>query len=308
VRVCPRVAFSTIHARVLCLYPPIADAYSCHVFRARISYPTADDTKNGAVWNGASVVPPYTSSPAKAGGDVPDDAVAKSDSESTAGKKFVTGRPDEQFSSEAAQERQTLFNDIAPVYDKLNDVLSLGLHRVWKRAAVRWTGVGPGDKAIDVCCGSGDIALRLADAVGPSGEVVGLDFASAQLKVAAQKETEHPAGYVLSPISWQQGDALSLPYPDCEFHGATIGYGLRNVSDIPKALSELQRVLKKGGKAAVVDFNNSTNQIVNQVQGLILDNLVVPAADILGVAAEYRYLKVCLSKSPRSASLITAPL
>ena len=76
-----------------------------------------------------------------------------------------------------------------------------------------------------MCCGSGDIALRLADAVGPSGTVVGLDFAQAQLKEAAQKETEHPAGYVLSPISWQQGDALALPYPDGEFHGATIGYG-----------------------------------------------------------------------------------
>ena len=134
--------------RVLCLYPPIADAYPCHVFRARISHPAADDTKNGAVRNGASVVPPYTSSPASpAGGEVPDDAVAKSDSESNSvKKKFVTGRPDEQFSWEAAQERQALFNDIAPVYDTLNDVLSLGLHRVWKRAAVRWTGVGPGDK------------------------------------------------------------------------------------------------------------------------------------------------------------------
>ena len=76
---------------------------------------------------------------------------------------------------------------------------------------------------------------------------------------------------------------------------------MRNVSDIPKALSELQRVLKQGGKASVVDFNNSTNQTVNQVQGMILDNLVVPAADILGVAAEYRYLKVRLSHPTRSA-------
>ena len=74
------------------------------------------------------------------------------------------------------------------MYDQLNDLLSLGLHRVWKRAAVKWTGVGPGDAAIDVCCGSGDIAVRLADAVGPAGRVVGLDFARAQLEVAAGKE------------------------------------------------------------------------------------------------------------------------
>jgi demethylmenaquinone methyltransferase/2-methoxy-6-polyprenyl-1,4-benzoquinol methylase len=219
-------------------------------------------------------------------------------------KKFITGRPDEQYSSAAAEERQELFNDIAPVYDQLNDVLSLGLHRVWKRAAVKWTGVKKGDRAIDVCCGSGDLALRLADAVGPSGEVVGLDFAAAQLKVAATKETEHPAGYNLSPISWQQGDALALPHPDASFDGATIGYGLRNVSDIPRALAELRRVLKPGGKAAVVDFNNSTNAAVNQVQGFILDTVVVPAADALGVAAEYRYLKPSIERYPTGPELV----
>jgi demethylmenaquinone methyltransferase/2-methoxy-6-polyprenyl-1,4-benzoquinol methylase len=87
----------------------------------------------------------------------------------------VAGRPSEQFSAAAAEERQELFNEIAPVYDQLNDLLSLGLHRVWKRAAVQWTGVTAGGRAIDVCCGSGDIALRLADVVGPSGQVVGGD-------------------------------------------------------------------------------------------------------------------------------------
>ena len=131
-----------------------------------------------------------------------------------------------------------------------------------------------------------------------------MDFAAAQLKVAAQKESEHPAGYNLSPISWQQGDALNLPHPDSSFDGATIGYGLRNVSDIPKALSELNRVLKPSGKAVIVDFNNSTNATVNQVQGLILDNLVVPAADVLGVAAEYRYLKPSIERYPTGLELV----
>ena len=184
------------------------------------------------------------------------DAGASSTTTSTATEKkdkFITGRPDEQFSSEAAEERQELFNDIAPVYDQLNDLLSLGLHRVWKRAAVKWTRVGPGDAAIDVCCGSGDIAIKLADSVGPTGRVVGLDFAAAQLKVAAGKESQHP-GYrdgKLAPITWVQGDALKLPYGNGEFDGATIGYGLRNVSDIPTALSELCRVLRPGGVASI---------------------------------------------------------
>ena len=225
----------------------------------------------------------------------------------TAKKKdrFITGRPDEQFSSEAAEERQELFNDIAPVYDQLNDLLSLGLHRVWKRAAVKWTGVGPGDAAIDVCCGSGDIAVRLADAVGPAGRVVGLDFARAQLEVAAGKESQHPSFKTkLAAIEWVQGDALALPYGDGEFDGATIGYGLRNVSDIPLALRELCRVLKPGGKAAVVDFNNATDPNLRALQGFVLDNVVVPVADLNGVAAEYRYLKPSIERYPQGPDLV----
>ena len=219
-------------------------------------------------------------------------------------KGFVTGRPEEQFSAEAAEERQELFNEIAPVYDQLNDLLSFGLHRVWKRAAVKWTGVREGDRAIDVCCGSGDIAIRLADAVGPSGEVVGLYFAAAQLRVAAEKVAKHPTWYKLSPISWQQGDALDLPHPDGSFDGATIGYGLRNVSDIPKALSELARVLRPGGRAAVVDFNNATDPNLNALQGFILDNVVVPVADLNGVAAEYRYLRPSIERYPKGPELV----
>ena len=136
-------------------------------------------------------------------------------------KGFVTGRPEEQFSAEAAEKRQELFNEIAPVYDQLNDLLSFGLHRVWKRAAVKWTGVREGDRAIDVCCGS---ATSPSDSPMPSAQpVVGLDFAAAQLRVAAEKEAKHPTGYKLSPISWQQGDALDLPHPDGSFDGAAIG-------------------------------------------------------------------------------------
>ena len=190
------------------------------------------------------------------------------------------------------------------MYDQLNDVLSLGLHRVWKRAAVKWTGVRSGDRALDVCCGSGDLALRLADAVGPSGEVVGLDFAAAQLRVAAEKEAKLPTRFKLSPIDWRRGDALALPFEDGAFDGATIGYGLRNVSDIPLALKELARVLRPGGKAAVLDFNNSADANINALQGFILDNVVVPAADLNGVAAEYRYLRPSIERYPKGAELV----
>ena len=134
--------------------------------------------------------------------------------------------------------------------------------------------------------------------------MVGLDFAAAQLRVAAEKEAKHPTGYKLSPISWQQGDALDLPHPDGSFDGATIGYGLRNVSDIPKALSELARVLRPGGRAAVVDFNNATDPNLNALQGFILDNVVVPVADLNGVAAEYRYLRPSIERYPKGPELV----
>ena len=90
-------------------------------------------------------------------------------------------------------ERQRLFNTIAPVYDELNDQLSLGLHRVWKRMAVKWSGARTGAAALDVCCGSGDLAFRLAEAVGPSGSVVGLDFSAAMLADAERRQQQRRA-------------------------------------------------------------------------------------------------------------------
>ena len=196
-------------------------------------------------------------------------------------KGFVTGRPEEQFSAEAAEERQELFNEIAPVYDQLNDLLSFGLHRVWKRAAVKWTGVREGDRAIDVCCGSGDIAIRLADAVGPTGEVVGLDFAAAQLRVAAEKEANSRRG---SLPSWRRA-TRSLPFRTGVRRRPHHRIRPSQRPGHPARLASPQT----RGRAAVVDFNNATDPNLNALQGFILDNVVVPVADLNGVAAEYRY-------------------
>ena len=220
----------------------------------------------------------------------------------------IAGNPYEQ-TTEAANERRELFNEIAPVYDALNDALSLGLHRAWKRAAVKWIGASSGMEALDVCCGSGDVALKLSSVVGGRGDgkpgrVVGLDFAANQLERAAEKErtlrsADASVDSKMAPIDWIEGDALSLPFEDDSFDCATIAYGLRNVSDIPRALRELRRVLRPGAKLAVLDFNNPSDSTTAAVQGFVLDNVVVPIADFNGVAAEYRYLRPSIERFPR---------
>jgi demethylmenaquinone methyltransferase/2-methoxy-6-polyprenyl-1,4-benzoquinol methylase len=215
----------------------------------------------------------------------------------------VAGNPFEQNSS-AAGERRALFNDIAPVYDRLNDGLSLGLHRAWKRAAVKWIDCSPGMEALDVCCGSGDVAIKMSTFVGATGRVTGLDFAANQLKYAAEKERDLRAASAdasarMGKITWIEGDALNLPFDDESFDCATIAYGLRNVSDIPRAMGELRRVLRRGAKLAVLDFNNPEDPTTAAVQGFMLDNVVVPIADLNGVAAEYRYLRPSIERFPR---------
>ncbi|GBF89833.1 hypothetical protein Rsub_02537 [Raphidocelis subcapitata] len=227
---------------------------------------------------------------------------------STSGRDGAERTPGPQGAFAPGQEaaaRQQLFNRIAPVYDELNDRLSLGQHRVWKRMAVRWSGAAPGHAALDVCCGSGDLAFELARAVGAAGSVVGLDFAAEMLDDARARAeaaaAPRPAARPPPAMAWVQGDALDLPFPDCSFDAATMGYGLRNVADVPRALSELARVLKPGASAAVLDFNNNTDPLVDGVQAFFLERLVVPAAAAYGLADEYEYLRPSIKRFPTGA-------
>lgn len=204
-------------------------------------------------------------------------------------------------------ERQDLFSTISPVYDELNDELSFGLHRVWKRMTVKWSNAKLGDVALDVCCGSGDLSLLLARAVGPTGCVIGLDFSSAMLDDAARREKyELRRNYeskLSAPISWTQGDAMDLPCENESVDVVTMGYGLRNLTSIPKGLSELKRVLRPGGRAAILDFNHSDNVFVDAAQSWFLENLVVPKAEARGVGDEYRYLRPSIESFPTGRRL-----
>ncbi|XP_051144813.1 2-phytyl-1,4-beta-naphthoquinone methyltransferase, chloroplastic-like isoform X1 [Andrographis paniculata] len=189
-----------------------------------------------------------------------------------------------------AAERQELFNRIAPVYDNLNDLFSLGRHRVWKRMSVAWTGAKEGDTVLDVCCGSGDLAFLLSERVGVNGKVIALDFSKEQLHVAASRQQERTKPCYKN-IEWVEGDATDLPFSHSSFDAATIGYGLRNIVDKKKSLQEMHRVLKPGSKLSVLDFNKSASQLISSIQDWMIDHVVVPVASGYGLADEYSYLK-----------------
>jgi demethylphylloquinol methyltransferase len=195
-------------------------------------------------------------------------------------------------SSPNSTEIKAIFDQIAPQYDRLNQELSLGLHRIWKLITVKWCQPQEGDFALDICCGSGDITHLLSKQVGKTGKVIGLDFSPQQLKIARQR-------FSATNIHWMEGDALNLPFADCTFDCATIGYGLRNVVDIPQSLRELYRVLKPDAKAAILDFHQPTQTIPKLFQNWYLDRIVVPTAERYGLTDQYAYISPSIDRFPQ---------
>jgi demethylmenaquinone methyltransferase/2-methoxy-6-polyprenyl-1,4-benzoquinol methylase len=203
--------------------------------------------------------------------------------------------------SPAASEIKAIFDRIAPVYDRLNDRLSFGQHRIWKLMAVKWSEAKAGDHALDVCCGSGDLALLLAKQVGTSGRVTGLDFACEQLAIAKQRQLKNCPTVTME---WLEGDALALPFADHHFDCGTMGYGLRNVTNIPRSLKELLRVLKPGGKAAILDFHRPDAGLMQLFQAWYLANIVVPTASDMGMKEEYAYINPSVERFPTGTEQI----
>ena len=195
---------------------------------------------------------------------------------------------------------EDLFDAVAPRYDQLNDLLSLGLHRLWKRQALAWVDPQPGQRCLDLCCGTGDLALLLAARVRPGGMVLGLDAAAAPLQQAERRGRCQP----WLPLHWQQGDALATGLADGWADGAVMAYGLRNLSDAAAGLAELRRVLRPGGRAAVLDFNRlegrsgqfSAAAAAAAFQRLYLRQVVVPVARRAGLEDHYAYLEASLAR------------
>ncbi|MEW5738810.1 MAG: ubiquinone/menaquinone biosynthesis methyltransferase [Myxococcota bacterium] len=148
-----------------------------------------------------------------------------------------------------SQQVHQMFSQIAPRYDATNDVLSLGVHRLWRREAVRRSGAKAGDHVLDCATGTGDLALAFKRVVGPSGRVVGTDFNADMLSHAPKKAKD--AGL---DVTFEVADVMKLPYDDCAFDVASIAFGIRNVDEPKQGVSELARVVRSRGRVVVLEF------------------------------------------------------
>jgi demethylmenaquinone methyltransferase/2-methoxy-6-polyprenyl-1,4-benzoquinol methylase len=162
---------------------------------------------------------------------------------------------------EAGEQRAArvgdLFATIAPRYDLINDLQSFGLHRWWKRRLVKLAAPRPGLRALDVCCGTGDVAFALA---GQGAEVTGVDFSEPMLAVARKRGQRSPKSGTNGP-TFLHGDAQQIPFPDQSFDIVTVSYGLRNLESWERGLSEMWRVASSGGRLLVLDFGKPDNAV-----------------------------------------------
>jgi demethylmenaquinone methyltransferase/2-methoxy-6-polyprenyl-1,4-benzoquinol methylase len=186
------------------------------------------------------------------------------------------------WTAEGAQKRATvqkMFAEIAPTYDLLNGLMSLSLHRRWRAYAVSLLHLSQGDKALDVCCGTGDFLVELRRKVGTNA--FGVDFCAPMLQRAAEKLKS-------SPLSL--GDACRLPIASGAFDGVTVGWGIRNVPDIDAAHREIWRVLKPGGRFVSLDMARPKNGLVRVVSEFVFNTLVPRLGAIFGKTQAYTYL------------------
>jgi len=190
-----------------------------------------------------------------------------------------------------------MFDRIARRYDLVNTVLSAGTDGGWRRRAAKATLLKPGGSALDVACGSGKLTALLARIAGPSGRVVGLDFSTKMLEVARR---EFPA------IEFREGDALNLPFDNAAFDASTIAFGLRNLADPVRGLSEMLRVVKPGGRAVVLEFVRPPKGPVGSAYRVYLKTLLPAVGGALsGAPSAYRYLSDTVD-SYRSADELRA--
>ena len=192
------------------------------------------------------------------------------------------------------EQVQAMFDRIARVYDLMNSVMTAGLHHRWRERAADRAALRPGDSALDVATGTGDLAIELAGRVGPRGRVVGSDFSEGMLDLARAKTGE---------VEFEHGNALDLPYDDGEFDAATVGFGARNFSDLARGLTEMARVVRPGGRVVVLELTTPTRPPLSWFFRLWFDRLVPLLGRVAGDPDAYSYLPKSVRRFPDAHGL-----
>lgn len=194
----------------------------------------------------------------------------------------------------------SLFETIAPKYDFMNDVISFRRHKAWRKHTMKKMNVQRGQSAIDICCGTCDWTIDLANASGGGG-IVGLDFSQNMLDVGADKIKKNQ---LQKDIKLVQGNAMSLPFPDNSFDYATIGFGLRNVPDYLQVLQEMRRVVKPGGKVVCLELSKPTWQPFKGIYYIYFEKIMPLFGKLFaGKRKEYQWLPESLKQFPDSKGL-----
>ncbi|HEV2773218.1 MAG TPA: ubiquinone/menaquinone biosynthesis methyltransferase [Thermoleophilaceae bacterium] len=195
----------------------------------------------------------------------------------------------------AEPQVRAMFDRIAGVYDAMNAVMTAGLHHRWRERAADLAGLAPGERALDVATGTGDLALALARRVGARGEVVGCDFSERMLELARDKAASGPT---CAATRFEVANALALPFPEGAFDAATVGFGARNFADLERGVAEMARVVRLGGRVVVLEITTPQRPPLSWFFGLWFDRLVPLLGRLAGDADAYAYLPSSVRRFP----------
>ena len=204
--------------------------------------------------------------------------------------------------AEKAIKVQSVFNSVAGKYDIMNDVMSMGIHRIWKEAMMDWLAPSPGQKLLDVAGGTGDISFKFLNRAG-SGHATVLDITENML-IAGRKRAE--ADKMLNTIDWVVGDAMALPFADNSFDVYTISFGIRNVTRPQEALNEAFRVLRPGGRLMVLEFNQIPVPLVQKAYDIYSFNVIPRMGKLIANDREsYQYLVESIRNFPDQETFLS---